>query len=144
MRMDVRGRDPFREIAELFEPWRHGARRDVEEQVRSSSWTPVCDVLESDNDIVVVCEAPGVQMEDINIEVTADTLTVSGERSLPQTDDGHWVRVERQYGSFSRSFSIGIPVDVQNVKAVYRDGLLRVTIPKSQAVKPKKIDIEAG
>ncbi|MCC6483733.1 MAG: Hsp20 family protein [Armatimonadetes bacterium] len=142
--MDVRGRDPFREIAELFEPWRHGARRGGAEEARSSSWTPECDVRESDNDIVVVCEVPGVKMEDINIEVTADTLNVSGERSLPQPDDGQWVRVERQYGPFSRSFSIGIPVDVQNVKAVYRDGLLQVTIPKSQAVRPKKIDIEVG
>lgn len=149
MRMDIRRWDPFRDLTELQEGMdqmfdalrkRFGGR----EQPVAASWTPPCDVYEDDSQIVVMMELPGIKMEDINLEVTADALTVHGERPWEASENREWLRVERPYGKFSRSFSISVPVQVQDVKATYKDGVLTVTLPKSETVKPKKIDVQAG
>jgi HSP20 family protein len=147
--MDIRRWDPFRDLTELqegmdqmFDALRK--RFSGGEQPVAASWTPPCDVYEDEGQIVVMMELPGIKMEDINLEVTADALTVHGERSWEAGENREWLRVERPYGKFSRSFSISVPVQVQDVKATYKDGVLTVTLPKSETVKPKKIDVQAG
>lgn len=143
--------DPFRDFAELedgvnqmIDQMRHAAATPSGENPRQANWAPPCDVCENENEIIVIAEIPGVKMDDINLEVTSEGLSIEGERQAPDSSESRWVRVERSYGRFSRAFSIGIPIDVQSVKAVYRDGLLTVTIPKSEAIKPKRISVEAG
>lgn len=151
MRMDIRRWDPFRELADLQQGINdvfESTRRRAGETTERVNWAPPCDVYEDENEIKVFAELPGFTQEDIDLEVTGDALTISGERKWQGGDDENaarqWVRVERPYGRFCRTFSINIPVDVQNVKANYRDGVLTVSLPKSEQVKPKKINVEAG
>lgn len=149
MRMDITRWDPFRDmndlqqgINQIFDTWRRGSQ--AQEGPAAANWTPPCDVSENENEIQVIAEIPGIRMEDIDLEVTADAMTIQGERKWEPGADRQWVRVERPFGRFSRSFSISVPIQVQDVKATYRDGVLTVTIPKSESVKPKRISVEAG
>lgn len=113
------------------------------EKTTGRAWAPVVDILETDNDLVVRAEIPGVRREDIDIEVTSESLSIRGERKCSDCDKEKVLRIERPYGSFERSFSIGVPVQADKVKAAYHDGVLEVTIPKAEEVKPKKIEVQA-
>jgi len=105
-------------------------------------WAPAVDVREDENEVVVHAELPGVKLEDIDIEVTGDTLTIRGERKFEQTEKKkNYVRVERTFGSFQRSFAIGVPVQNDKVAASFKDGVLTVHLPKSEAVRPKKVPV---
>lgn len=149
MRMELSRLDPFRDFAELqqgvnsiFNQFRD--RSSGQDAAGAAVWEPICDVSESDYDIRVMFEIPGMSLDDISLEVTADSLTVQGERQREQQEGTRWVRLERPAGRFSRTFSIHVPIDVANVRATYKDGLLTVTIPKSDELKPKRISVEAG
>ncbi len=145
MRMDITGRDPFRELADFLDNWRlPGGAGQTREQPRASNWAPLCDVTETASEIVVTAEIPGMAKEDISLEVTQEALTISGERKFEAGEGRQWLRVERPYGKFSRSFAISVPVDVQKVSAAYKNGLLTVVVPKSEDIQPKKISIQAG
>jgi HSP20 family protein len=103
------------------------------------------DVREDENEVIVHAELPGVKQEDIDIEVTGDTLTLRGERKFEETDKRkNYVRVERTYGSFQRAFSIGVPIENDKVTAGFKDGVLEIHLPKSEAIKPKKITVGNG
>jgi len=115
------------------------------EHVSSRVWSPTVDVYE-DNDVIVIrADLPGVNEADIDIEMTGDTLTIRGERKFEdEVHRDNYIRVERQFGAFQRSFTIGIPVEADNVKANYRNGILELTIPKAEVTKPKKVLVSAG
>ena len=100
--------------------------------------------MEDREEIVARAELPGLRREDIDIELTGDTLTLEGERKFEdmQRKDSY-VRIERAYGHFQRSFTIGVPVRHDAVKASYKDGLLEVHLPKSEETKPKKVQVTA-
>lgn len=119
----------------------HGA-----EPQASRAWSPLVDVLEDENEIVVVAEVAGASIDDMDIEATGESLTIKGERKLeqPTLPNGHFVRVERTYGRFQRSFTIGVPVQHDKVSASLKDGLLTIRLPKSEAVKPKKVQVSAS
>ena len=138
--------DPFRELSVLQDRinqiFNEQTSRTESESSRRA-WAPVVDILETDNDLLVRAEIPGMNRDDIGIEVTGESLTISGERKLAEEDDRKYIRVERPYGQFQRSFTIGVPVQPDKVKASYRDGVLEVIIPKAEEVKPKKITINA-
>lgn len=145
MKVDVSGRDPFREFQQILDSWRGSfGQGAVKESAGSSNWSPACDVKESENEITVIAEVPGVTLDDINIEVTSEGLTISGERKFQHPENEKWIRVERNYGTFQRGFAISIPIDVSAVRASLKDGLLVITLPKSEDIKPKKISIQAG
>lgn len=112
------------------------------ENVSTRVWSPAVDVYEDQDSIIIQADLPGVKQEAIDIEMNGDTLTIKGERKFedPSRQD-KYVRVERQYGAFQRSFTIGIPVEADKVKATYRNGTLELTIPKSEAVRPKKVQV---
>ncbi len=112
------------------------------EHVSSHVWSPAVDVYEDQDSIVIQADLPGVKQEDIDIEMNGDSLTIKGERKFedPARQD-RYVRVERQYGAFQRSFTIGIPIEADKVKATYRNGTLELTIPKSEATRPKKVQV---
>ena len=110
--------------------------------VATRSWAPVVDVRDEPEEVVIHADIPGVKQEDIDIEMTGDTLVIRGERKFEETEQkASYVRVERSYGSFQRAFNIGVPIQTENVRAEFRDGVLTVHLPKSEAVKPKKISV---
>jgi HSP20 family protein len=137
--------DPFRDISVLQDRinriFNESAGRA--ENASSRMWSPVVDIMETQSDLVVRAELPGMSREDIDIEVTDESLTIRGERKFDEAVKDEYIRVERPYGPFQRSFSIGVPVQPDKVKANYRDGLLEVVIPKAEETKPKKIKINA-
>ena len=108
------------------------------------AWAPAIDVSEDEHEIVLHAELPGMQREDIEIELTGDTLRLSGERQRENVSRGeHFHRVERQYGAWQRTFSIEMPIDAEKVEAHFQDGVLTLRLPKQEAVKPRRIEIEA-
>jgi len=140
--------DPFRELAELqdrinriFED--RMTRTERGEPVSTRAWTPPVDIYEDEDQLVVRAELPGVKREDIDIQITDDTLVISGERKFEEGDGKrNYLRVERAYGPFHRTFSIGVPVRASRVKASYKDGILEVVIPKAEETRPKRVQVE--
>lgn len=139
--------DPFRDLSVLQDRinriFNEQAGRGEAEAASARTWAPVVDILETENDLVVRAELPGLSREEIDIEVTSESLAIKGERRLDESARDEFIRVERPYGPFQRSFTIGVPVQPDKVKAVYRDGVLEVTVPKAEEVKPKKIKVNA-
>lgn len=107
-------------------------------------WSPVVDVTENENEIVLEAELPGMKKDEIDIQLNGDTLTLRGERQIEQTENGEqYHRVERQYGAWQRSFQIEIPIDAQKVSADYDLGVLTVRLPKAEELKPRQIEIKS-
>ena len=107
-------------------------------------WMPAFDVSETAKAIVVKAELPGMDVKDIDIALTDGLLTIRGERKLEKEEkkeDYH--RIERQFGSFSRSLNLGHRVKADGIEAAYKDGILTVTLPKTEESKPKKIEVKS-
>lgn len=105
-------------------------------------WNPAVDVYENDNAIVVKAELPGVEKDQISIDVEAGVLTLKGERkSDHETKEDNYYRRERTYGSFQRAFTLPEGVDPDAIKAEYKDGVLKIEVPKSETEKPKQITV---
>lgn len=139
--------DPFRDLSVLQDRINrifNEASRSEGESVASKAWTPIVDIFETEGDLIVRAEIPGVNRDDIDIEVTSESLTIRGERKFDDELKEKAIRIERPYGSFQRSFTIGVPVQPDKVKAAYNDGVLQITVPKAEEVKPKKIKINAA
>ena len=115
------------------------------EHMSTRVWSPTVDVYEDGDAIVIKADLPGVNESDIDIEMTGDTLTIRGERKFEdESNRDKYIRVERQFGAFQRSFTIGIPVEADKVRANYRNGILELTVPKAEVTKPKKVLVTAG
>jgi HSP20 family protein len=109
-----------------------------------SGFTPAFDVSETDNELIVKAELPGMDEKDIDISLSEGVLTVKGEKKHEKEEKKeHYHTVERCYGTFSRTMRVPAHVDTDKVDATYKDGVLRITLPKSEASKPKKIDIKS-
>ena len=143
--------EPFRDLVSiqgrlnhLFDEAFRGATRPSGdgEEWSLGSWAPAVDIFEQDGNIVLKAELPGVDPKHVEVRVENNVLTLRGERKLDndvQKENYH--RVERAYGSFSRSFTLPTVVDTEKIKAEYRDGVLRVSLPKREEAKPKQISI---
>jgi HSP20 family protein len=108
-----------------------------------TGWSPSCDIYETENEIVVKAEIPGVKKEDVKLSMQDNVLTLSGERKFEEeTKKENYVRVERGYGSFTRSFTLPPSVDAKKISAEFKDGLLEVKLPKSEEAKPKEVEIK--
>ena len=140
--------DPFRDLAGLQERM----NRMFDESYRSSrgnedwglggAWAPAVDIYEQDGNIVVKAELPGVDPKDVDVRVENNTLTLRGERKLDsEVKQDNYHRVERSYGTFTRSFTLPSVLDQEKIKAEYKDGVLKVIIPKHEQAKPKQISI---
>jgi len=144
--------DPFedltrlqREVNRLFEDNSRPAPSRTTEYAAQRSWSPAVDIYEDANQILIRAELAGMKQDDIDIELSGDTLTLKGDRKF--AEDGQregYVRVERSYGPFQRSFTIGVPVDGDAVTASYKDGILEIRLPKSEITKPKKVMVSNG
>jgi HSP20 family protein len=107
-------------------------------------WLPPFDVSETENEIIVKAELPGMDVKDIDIALTDGLLTIKGERKLEKEDKKeNYHRIERQYGSFSRSLNLGEKVRADGIEAAYKDGILTVTLPKAEESKPKRIEVKS-
>lgn len=113
--------------------------------VDAGTWSPPVDILEQGDAIILKMEVPEVDQKAIDIKVDGNALTVKGERPLEAgTKPEDYLRLERPYGTFSRSFSLPTTVDLEKVKASQNDGILRITLPKKEETKPKQIKVEVG
>jgi len=107
-----------------------------------TGWSPALDLYQSSDNVVAVIELPGMRKEDIDISLHDGTLTISGERKRDGTGNGDKAeRTERYIGTFRRSIALPTRVDAGKVSATYRDGILIVTLPKAEEVKPKQIQV---
>ncbi len=108
-------------------------------------WTPSIDIFESENDVVLKADLPGIKLEDIDIRLENGNLTLKGERKFekPETGKGYH-RLERGYGAFARVFTLPDSLDDARVKADYKNGVLSVTIPKKEVAKPRSIKVEVA
>jgi len=144
--------EPFRDLLTLqdrmnrvFDESLRGAPRgnpSEDDWALGGSWAPSVDIYEQDGNIVLKAELPGIDAKDVDIRLEDNVLTLRGERKLDnEVKRENYHRVERSYGSFSRSFTLPTVVDQEKIKADYRDGVLRVTLPKREEAKPKQISI---
>ncbi|MDX2179112.1 MAG: Hsp20/alpha crystallin family protein [Bryobacteraceae bacterium] len=108
-------------------------------------WAPAVDILETENEIVLHADLPGVAQSDIDIRVENGNLTLKGERKFNKVENGKgYHRVERGYGSFARVFTLPDTVEADKVKAGYTNGVLTVTLPKKEVAKPRTVKVEVG
>lgn len=114
-------------------------------QARVIGWMPPVDITESENEYQIKADIPGMKKEDIKISLEDNTLTISGERKEEKEEKGkNFVKKEKTFGSFMRSFSLPHSVDSKGIKAAYKEGVLNITVPKSEESKPKEIKIEVN
>lgn len=110
-----------------------------------SDWTPALDVHEDKNNIIVKAELPGMKKEEIEISLHDGSLSISGERKAEQKyADAEVYRAERFVGRFQRTLALPSAVAVEKVKAQYKDGVLTITLPKTEEAKPKQIEVQAS
>ncbi len=141
--------DPFREFTTLQDRMNRlfqdsfGQGRD--EALSTSSFAPAVDVYEDEHKITLKIEVPGIDEKDIDIRVENNTLTVTGERKFEKEEkEENYRRVERHYGSFTRSFTLPSTVDANNITADYDKGVLKVQLAKKAEAKPKQIKVNVG
>jgi HSP20 family protein len=139
--------DPFRdlrtlqdEVNRLFST--NLTRAFGDEGIARGAWNPSVDIYENKDQIVLEAELPGMNREDFDLSVENNVITLRGERRFEKKDDGdNYHRVERSYGSFTRSFTLPQTVSAEGAQAEYRNGVLRVTLPKREEVKARRIEI---
>jgi HSP20 family protein len=107
-----------------------------------TTWAPAVDIYETENELVVKADLPDVSEKDLDVRIENNTLTIRGERKFEKkVEEEHYLRVERTYGSFSRSFSLPNTVNSEAIKAEYKNGVLTVELPKRAESKPKQIKV---
>jgi HSP20 family protein len=140
---------PYRElntlqdrVNRLFHESFSGGR---DESLATSSFAPAVDVYEDEHNVTLKIEVPGIDEKDIDVRVENNTLTVHGERKFEKEEkEENYRRVERQYGSFSRTFTLPNTVDTESVSADYEKGVLKIKLAKRAEAKPKQIKVNVG
>ena len=138
--------DPFRELnsGRSLSRFFDDLPRWSDAPTTTSAWAPNVDIFENEGELLVKAELPGVDPKDVELNVENNVLTISGERKLEFEDKKeNYHRVERAYGSFSRSFSLPRLIDEDKIAADYKDGVLTVHVPKHEKAKPRQIAISA-
>ena len=140
--------DPFREYTTLQDRMNRLFRDsfgDREEALTSSTFAPPVDVYEDEHSVTLKIEVPGIDEKDIEVRVENNTLTVHGERKFEKEEkEENFRRVERQYGSFTRSFTLPNTVDIDGIQANYDKGILRIQLAKKAEAKPKQVKVNVG
>jgi HSP20 family protein len=136
-----RGNSPDSQLNRLFGDF--FGRASQEQNL--TTWAPAVDIYEGEHELVVKADLPGVKPEELDIRVENNILTIRGERKFEKkVDEKNYLRVERAYGSFARSFSLANTVNSDAIKADYRDGVLTLSVPKREEAKPKQIKVNVG
>ncbi len=137
--------DPFRDLNTL--PVRLGALlgKEWETPMSTTAWNPCVDIFENDNEVIIKAELPGMNPKDMEVRLDNNVLMLKGERHFEkEAKEENYHRIEREYGSFSRSFTLPSAVDPEKVTAEYKDGVLKIILPKKEEIKPKPIKIAAA
>ena len=130
------------QINRLFED---NFTRDRSNHADLASWAPAVDIYETENELVVKADLPDLQDKDIDVRVENNTLTIRGERKFEKDiNEDNYLRIERSYGSFMRSFSLPNTVSSENIRAEYRNGVLTLHMAKREESKPKQIKISVS
>jgi len=115
----------------------------AEETFPLTNWVPACDIYETDKEIVLKAELPGLKKEDVFVSLENNTLTIHGERKFfDEVKKENFHRVERNYGEFLRSFTLPAFIDPNKILAEFKDGLLIVNLPKREEARPKQIEVK--
>lgn len=134
--------DLFDEMDRFFDDWGPMPTKQVYDE---RNFNPACEVAETDEHYLMSVDLPGMKKEDIKIEMSDNVLTVSGERKRDSSGKTQrFQRYERSYGFFKRSFSLPSSIEADKVEARYEDGVLELYLPKTQAAKPRHIEIQSG
>ncbi len=139
--------DPFRDLITLREKMNRlfedaFATRGEEKDLMASTWTPSVDIYETENELVLTAEVPGIEDKNIEIKIEDSTLSIKGERKFEkETKEDNYHRIERAYGSFYRSFTIPHNVDQDKIQAEHENGVLKISMPKKLELKPQKVKI---
>lgn len=141
-------RDAFRDMEDFFDRFlRHSGLpvSTARESLATGDWSPRVDISETDKEYLVRAELPDVAKEDMHLSVDNGVLTIRGEKKQEKEEKGKkFHRIERHYGSFSRSFTLPDNVDAAAIKAAFKDGVLNVTLPKSSRKPTKAIKVDVG
>lgn len=144
IRWKPKNQDPIREFFGVDSPTFGLSLLPSFEQTSygTRSWYPALDVVEEKDHVIIKADLPGLKKEDINISVEGSLVTIKGERKIEKEEKGkNYHRVERSYGIFERSLDLGTAVDESNIKAIYKEGVLEISLPKIER-KGKQINIE--
>jgi HSP20 family protein len=142
--------EPFREFSTMQDRMNRLFRgmyspEGPEEALTTTSFAPPVDIYEDEHNITVKMEVPGIDEKDIDVRIDNNTLTVHGERKIEKEEkEENFRRVERQYGSFTRSFTLPDTVDTGQVHANYDKGVLKISLAKKSEAKPKQIKVNVG
>jgi HSP20 family protein len=142
--------DPWQEIEDMFDRYTRAVGwprkfRQSGELVASPDWSPRVDIAETPQALTLKAEIPSVEKDDVKITIEGGMVTLSGERRQEKEEkDKTFHRIERFYGSFSRSFSLPDNIDATAAKATFKDGVLTLDIPKTEAAKPKGIEVKVA
>jgi len=138
--------DPFREMEDVFDRYSKALsfpRRGSQEVMTTGDWAPRVDIAETDKEFSIKAEIPEVKKEDVKVTVDNGILTISGERKQEKEEKGKkFHRVERYYGSFTRSFTLPDNVDETKISASFKNGVLNLQIQKTEEAKPKSIEVK--
>src|SRR5579862_5513746 len=141
--------DPYREFSSVQDRlnrlFNASFNEGRDESLATSSFAPAVDVYEDEHNIALKIEVPGIDEKDIDVRIENNTLTVHGERKFEKEEkEENFRRVERQYGSFTRSFTLPTTVDAEKVSATYDKGILKISLAKKAEAKPKQIKVNVG
>jgi HSP20 family protein len=113
------------------------------EELPRGGWSPPVDILERENEVILKADLPEMNQSDIDIKVEENTLIIRGERKfIKETPAGNYLQIERPYGTFQRTFAMPRVIDQEKIKAAYKDGVLRIVLPKKETVHPQQIVVE--
>jgi len=114
-----------------------------DEGLATTAWTPACDIFETDKELILKAELPEVKKEDLHLALENNVLTIKGERKFEtETKEGEFHRLERSYGEFVRNFTLPNVIDQTKINAEFKDGLLRIVLPKREEAKAKQIEVK--
>lgn len=139
--------DPFRELRSLQDEMNrlfmtNVPRSVAQEDLASGGWSPSVDIYESENEIILEAELPGMKRDDFEVSIENNVITLKGKREFEKKEEGdNYHRVERSYGAFTRSFSLPRTVSAENTTADFRNGVLKVSLPKREEAKARRIEV---
>jgi len=137
--------EPFRGVSSLQDQINRLFNETVDRssgEANLTTWAPPVDIYETEHELVVKADLPDVKPEDLDIRVENNILSIRGQRKFEKKiNEDNYLRVERAYGSFSRSFSLANTVNTEAIKADYKDGVLTLSVPKREEAKPKQIKV---
>ena len=144
--------DPFRELEEMQHRLSSVLGRQVQarqngdnESITVAEWAPVVDITEDEQEYLIKADLPEVQKEGVKVTVENGVLVLAGERRLEKEDKNRkYHRIERSYGSFARSFSLPNDADSSRVNAEFKEGVLKLHIPKSESARPRQIEVKVS